>query len=777
MGPVGLFSKEANVVSNLRQAFRPEQLLPSLIAGLVAGILTIIVSISLAALIFAGDLSDYVANGIGLTLFGSLVIGVVTALTSSYAGTVAVSQDSPAAVLALIAAGIVGGAPASASPQQVFMTVVAAILITSLLTGTFFFLLGLFKLGGLVRYMPYPVVGGFLAGTGWLLLQGAVGVMADGSLGLSQLSYLFQADVWLRWLPGALFAVLLLLILRRYSHFLVIPTMLLAAIGLFYLLLGLANLSVTEAGEQGWLLGPFPEGELWQPLTPADLDQVDWSLIWGQAGNVGTILIISVISLLLNASGLELTVQRDVDLDRELQATGLANVLAGLGGGPAGYHALSLSALGHRVGSSSRLTGLVSAGLCGLMLWAGASLLSYFPKPVLGGLLFFLGLAFLVEWVYDAWFSLSRADYLIVLLILVMIAGVGVLPGIGLGIVLALVLFAVSYSRVDVVKHSFSGATYRSRVERPRLYQQLLRQKGDWVYILELQGFIFFGTANKLLEQVRQRLDRPDLSLPRFILLDFRRVSGLDASAVFSFVKMKQLTGPKGVLLIFSHLSPPVGRQLEKQVFTAADRAAWRVHADLDHSLEWCEERMIELFESTGLTARPRTVRQQMERFLPRSTQFASLFEFLAREEGEGPEEVPAVPVGPASLDLGDYLERQDVPQGHCLIRQGEVVRALYFVETGQVTVQLERADGQTIRLRKMGAGSIVGEMGLYLGAQASASVVTDRPSTVYALSAAQLQRMEGRDPETAAAFHKFIAQLLSERLQGATQTLQALLD
>ena len=134
-----------------------------------------------------------------------------------------------------------------------------------------------------------------------------------------------------------------------------------------------------------------------QTITLA-LEQVNWPLIGSQIGNIGTIIMISVVSLLLNASGMEIMARRDIDLNHELQSAGLANLVAGLGGGPAGYHALSLSALGHRVGASTRLVGLLAGGLCGVMLFFGASIISFFPKLVLGGLLLFLGLAFVVEW-------------------------------------------------------------------------------------------------------------------------------------------------------------------------------------------------------------------------------------------------------------------------------------------------------------------------------------------------------------------------------------------
>ena len=64
-----------------------------------------------------------------------------------------------------------------------------------------------------------------------------------------------------------------------------------------------------------------------------------------------------------------------------------------------GYHALSLSTLSYRIGARGRLPGLVAGAVCAVMLFAGSALLAFFPKPILGGLLFFLGLDFLVEWV------------------------------------------------------------------------------------------------------------------------------------------------------------------------------------------------------------------------------------------------------------------------------------------------------------------------------------------------------------------------------------------
>ena len=119
------------------------------------------------------------------------------------------------------------------------------------------------------------------------------------------------------------------------------------------------------------------------------------------------------------------------------------------------------------------------------------------------------------------------------------------------------------------------------------------------------------------------------------------------------------------------------------------------------------------------------------------------------------------------------YLQRQQVPQGTHLIRQSELSECLYFIESGQVTARLEIDAARTMRLRTQNAGTVVGEVGLFLGGRRTASVVTEEPSTVYMLSATALQRMRMEDPALALAFHEFIVRLLAERLTTASNMLR----
>ena len=126
-----------NLASGITQDFTSTRFLPGFTSGLVVGLIEVILAISFAALIFAGELSGYVSNGIGIALIGAIITGVAVALITSLPGTVAGNQDAPSAILAVMAAGIVASMPGGVSGIETFATVVVAIALTTLLSGIF----------------------------------------------------------------------------------------------------------------------------------------------------------------------------------------------------------------------------------------------------------------------------------------------------------------------------------------------------------------------------------------------------------------------------------------------------------------------------------------------------------------------------------------------------------------------------------------------------------------------------------------------------------------
>jgi SulP family sulfate permease len=333
--------------------------------------------------------------------------------------------------------------------------------------------------------------------------------------------------------------------------------------------------------------------------------------------------------------------------------------------------------------------------------------------------------------------SLPVGEYLIVLAILLTIATRGLLQGVVVGLVLAFALFAVNYSRIELVREVEFGSTYRSNVARPPAERLALLSLAGRVQVLRVNGFVFFGTASGLLERIRKRVEAGSL---RFLLVDLRRVTGMDSSAVLSFRKVAQLAAANGFELVFSGVPDTVQAQLRRGGVASSDGVV-RFEPDLDHGLQRCEDVLL-----------------------------------------EGEDQVPAQEGSSDALAglparLWTYLERRSVPEGTVLIRQGEPPDDLFVLESGRLKVEMTTPNGTRMRLNSMSAGVVVGEIGLYLGAPRTADVVAETPSVVLRLSRASIEQMEVAEPELAAALHRWLAKTLAERLSDASRAFDALLD
>ncbi len=546
---------------------QPETLFSSFVAGSITGLIGVIRAISYAALIFSGSLAAHLNVGVGIAIFSSAAISIVVALMSSLPGMIATPLAAPTAVLAILAAQIAETLATADTPDRL-MTVVAAIALGSLVTGASLWLLGSIKGGNALQFMPYPVVGGFMAATGWLLVRGAVQVMTEVPLTFSHLAGLLELDPALHWGAGLAIALVLLAVTQRCHHALIMPGILCAATVIFYGAVWQSHLPLSQIRERGWLMGPFPDGNLWQPLTREGLGLVHWDAIAMHSGTLGLLVFVSLLSLVLTNGGIELALGRDLDLNRELRAIGMANVVAGLGSTMAGNQALPSTLLVHKMGAASRLTGLFKAVPCITVLFLGPAFLAYFPKPILGSLLLYLGLDLLWQWLYQIWFRLAWDDYGIIVVTLVVINRVGFMVGIAVGLGMTVLQFLYGCIQTSPIESVGWGQRFQPQpgaasdaVSSP-VWLPYPQGKVDWI---ELQGFLFFGNAAALFRQIRTRILHPDSGqAPDYLVLNFQSVLGLDASAVLSLSKLMTLAQAQQITLVFSQVSEPLQRQLSR---------------------------------------------------------------------------------------------------------------------------------------------------------------------------------------------------------------------
>ena len=709
----------------------------SLISGLIIGLTAIVFSISFTAIIYAGELAPFLSRGIGLTLAGAAVMAVVGAFTLSYRGIIVQPQDVTALILSLAAASIAGNWQ-SAAHDGLFATIAVLVAVATAATGLATFIFGRLRIGHIVRFIPYPVLGGFLAATGYLLVIGAIGMTIGDTVSIRSAGALFEPGNPEKWAPWIVAAVLFYVAVKRVQHGLVLPACFVAAVLLFYGALWFLSVDQAAAQARGLLLGPFEEADLYASLDPGLLFRARWDVVVAQLPSILTVIGMATIGALLNVSGLELATGEDIDPNRELRGVGIANLAASAFGGMVGYHLISQTLFAKALGITGRAAGISVALVTVAVLFLGTIYLSVLPIGVFAAVIAFLGIDLLVTWLWVERRRLPLRDFLVVVLILAVAATLGFLEAIAVGILAASTLFIVAYSRVDVVRLKTTGARKQSGIERGQRDLKILLERGDRAAIYELSGYLFFGTAHRLVSEISK--DSAAQS-KEFVLVDFRRVQGIDASAAFALRRLVQLCAAANVTLIFCGLSDRLSQTLDRAGISA-ESSPPLFFQHLDEALEIVEDKL--------------------------------LLGAAERDDGElGAGFLDELRKTAQSLDPFELFRVFDVPEGEVVIEQGDEADSILLLVNGVLRVEYVRGDGGKIPVAKILSGAVVGEIGFYTGERRTAQVIAEKDCRLMEISKRKLAELEESHPGLVSSVHRIAAANLASRLSRAMALLR----
>ncbi|MBL4580236.1 MAG: SLC26A/SulP transporter family protein [Gammaproteobacteria bacterium] len=714
----------------------------NIISGALIALVNISVAVSVAALLFAQTDPRLMVPGIAILLIGTLVTGLGGTLFSGYKAVVCSPRNGLIPVFAVIVSSIYVsfGSEYSVGAEA---TIIVAIMVTTTFAGLFLLLLGRLKLGNLVRYIPYPVTGGFFAGIGYIFIQGGLTVASGREANLSSLT----DPQFIQLVTPAVVLALCLIIGKMFrDNRLSVPGILLLSVILFYGVLAMGGISREQAAENGLLPIIESAGTLIPIFHWEYLQEVKWIAIWEQLGGIIVVALLCSMMLLLDVSGIELLAKQDLDPDHELEVMGYTNVVNGMLGGFPGVHDASDTALVDRLGGKDRLMGIVNSLLVAAAILAGTEFMELVPTFLLGGLLIYVGLEFLIDWLWKARDELPLSDYVVVILILVVIIFSDILQGVTFGFFVAIILFVVNYSKLSVIKIETNGSDHASNVERDLETRELLNKEGHRILIMVLQGFIFFGTADKLVTAIRNRIMELEGSKFDFLVLDFHHVSQLDTSAIVTFSKLAQLSDRIGFHILISSADEKSIKQLVKHdFFTFGDQPLERHYkGQLDTAVDWCERRIL---QELNLNDEEKTL--ELHDVLGR----------IAYEESD------------VKL-LADFFDVENRKAGEYLFKEGDSGESLYFVGSGTVVVVLKIPRQEERILRKYKAGAILGEMAIYTGENRTASVRIESDACLFRLDKVKLEEMSRRFPASTAALHTYIVKILSERLGRANRNL-----
>lgn len=704
-------------------------------AGVICGLLSAIMSIGAASLVVATELSSFLPLLVGITLLSAGVLTLIFSLLGSMKGAIATVQSIPCVVLGGVVGTTAGGM--SATDGNVFLSAMLAVALSTVVCGVGMILLGSFRLGGIVRYIPFPVVGGFLAGTGWLILLGGLGIVLAVPASIEIFTEIPGRIELLRLGLAGLFVVVLVLAMRANPSPLVLPLVVFVAVALFNVAGIIAGAGEAEMHAADWVI-ELPTGRnIWHGFNPRLLSEIYWPAVGYGVLQSPTLLVLATIGLLLNTTAIELKRNQDFDLSRDLRSEGIANaVVGGLGGLP-GFKAVAPTLIADHLGADSRWVGVIAAAtLLGVLLF-DTHLLDLFPTFVFGGILIWLGGSLMIEWLLVQTQRISRWELAIILLIFVTIVAFGFDVGILAGLIAAVILFIYQYSQVDIVRREMTGAEFRSGVStRPGV----VRRTGGEILIVQLSGFLFFGTANHFRLHIQERMGEIGAKGRGFLVVDFRQVTGIDSSASNSFIRLRRTAADAGVTVVLTSLEAAAHSALLGE---DGDETRFHAEPDLESGVRWCEDILLAADGETVAERRPLT---------------DTLDELVGDRA--------------AADTVGRYCEQAIIVPGAQLIAQGAAAGDIFFVESGNGAVEVVDGSNKPVYVATVGAGDFVGEIAFYLGEERSASVTATDEMVVWRLSTEAIERLEAEAPDAALTFHRGMAAMLSRRLARTSRYL-----
>ena len=701
--------------------------------GIVVGIDNVSFSIAIGALLFAGPLAGGLELAVSAALVSTIIAGVALALFSRITCHVGHVLDLGVAVLAQALAAT---AASMALPEDVrIATALAIVALATAASGLLLWATGRFGWGRIARYFPQSVLAGFLAGSGWLLVAGGLSVAAGIAM-----SDLFSPAAWTakaaqHALPALGFAAILWVVLRRVAWSGAMVAILVAGVAGFHILLWLLGVPLSDAQTGGWV--PLAAaGAAVIPNFAVLYDAVDWSVVGAAIPAIVTVAFLTTLGALMNTSALEAITGQDADSDRELEVTGLANLAIAMAAGPPAYSGFASSLMAVRAGIVWRGTGLVMAGVAVVGLVAAGTLISAVPVFLISGLIIYLGFDLMNDWLVRTRHAYSRAEWAVVVAILTIVITLGFFEGIVVGLVIACVIFVWTYASVPILRRTGSLREFSSTLARGPAEAAWLRAEGGRVAVVELQGFLFFGTADQLRDHVRQRIADRDCMPLAHLIFDFAQVVGLDAAAAALLERIAAFAAQHDVDLVLSGCRANLQAALARAAPGLAAKSAARLVPTLDEALEKVEDAVLAL---APLAQFPTVTLAQ--RLAPEIADLPRIERLLAS------------------------LAQEHLPRGSVVMRANEIPDSLVFLDAGRVVVRAPSGGTEGTRLRAMAAGAVLGDIGLALKTRRTADVLAETDVVLRRLTLEHLARIEQEDMALALALLRLQCRALAEKI------------
>jgi MFS superfamily sulfate permease-like transporter len=720
--------------------------------GLAGAVVSLAFALSFGLLAFAplgtAHADVGVVAGFASAIYGQLIAGVI--------GRTVHPGSTPRAAACLVLSGLVAvlvadpalAPSATQGPERIVALAGASVL----LSGVLQLLIAWLKLTQLARYVPFPFVAGFMCGIAVLIILSQIWPLAGVHQPASwRGTWEALEGIQPATLGIGLVTAIVIVVAEKAPK---IPSLLVGLIfgsALYY-----AVATLTPGVTLGPVIGPIP-ATLPPPTMLSPLLAINGDvLLRALPAVMATAALLAVVGTLDTLAG---TVAIDLATDgrhnprREVVAHGLANIASGLCGGAPVVFSPVRALASWNAGGRTWLTLAIAVGALAIIVLAGNALIAAIPLVALAAVIIINSLGLIDRWVKglvarlpkdaargDPWRMLSIATVIVVAVVTV---AFGFVPALIVGLVLSAMLTMIEMNRA-LVRRVVPGTLRPSRRtwgtdDLPPVQEARARAR-----VIELEGSLFFGSAERLAEQVEPLAGSVDT-----IVLDCRHVTHIDPTGALMLERLTRRMDKQGTTVILAGVS--VGGRLGNLLLmhnafvSGADRH-WA--PDVDKAMERTER------DAVYAAGRAATDEIPLGDF--------PLLDGLAKSD---------------VVIVERYVTHDRVEPARVLFREGDPGDTLYLLTRGAVEISIAVEPDRRHRIVTMSAGALFGEAALLDGRPRSATAVAVEASAFYALTGTALDELVKSHPGIATTLLRNLARDVSRRMRETDQVLRALDD
>lgn len=694
----------------------------------------------------------YAPLGGGFSAIGAVggIVGVaIIGLVASFLGGAKRLISAPCAPAAAVLSGFsIASIQNGIDPNAV----VVMLTLIMMLAGVIQIGFGAIGLGKLIKYMPYTVVSGYLTGVGLYIISSQTPKFLGMPKGYHFFDSLQNYELWM-WqsIVVGLSTIAFMIFAPKITT--KIPAVIIALCGgaATYFALGLIDPSLLQIVSNPFIVGPIGDASIIQSIKEhlSKFSNVSFADVVAVVAPALTLAVLLSIDTLKTCVVLDAMTKSQHDSNKELIAQGSANICSCAIGGIAGAGQMGATLVNISSGAQTKFSGIFE-GLLGLFAFiALGSFIAWIPVSALGAILMVIGFRMIDRHSFDLIKSKDTIlDFAVIAAVVITALSVSLIAASGVGIALAILLFVKEQTKTSVVHRKTKGGHIFSKQIRTEEEFEIIKSNGNKYSIYELQGSLFFGTANQLLNALSE-----DLKNKQYIILDMKRTQFVDFTAAHILEQVIDIMEQKKGHLVFSQvpLKLPSGQDVSKyfgELGLVSEHEKSKVFDNLDSALCFVEDKILK--------------ENHFEKDEEEMLDLEEFELFYGRKEK-------------TIIDIKQHIQEVFYPKGTVIFAHKSTTSDLFLIRKGKVKIVLPLENGQNLHISSFGRGSFFGEFSFLDDAPRSADAVADTDVNLFVLSRTDFDSFASEHKKSALLFIESLSRALAWRLRNTNIQLGSL--